>query len=149
MPQVRIRDGGGTLRTLQRIRMRDGEGTLRMIQRIRVRDATNVLRTVWQYLVATLSTNVISATAATSTITTASVTCNVTGGTAPYTYQWVPSGDYFDGVSATTPTAAATTFRRTTTTSGDAYLGSFTCNVTDATGFTTTSDAVAVEITRT
>lgn len=129
--------------------MRDDGGTLRLIQRIRVRDASGILRTVFEYLVATLSSPTVSASAGTSTITTSSITCTVTGGTAPYSYQWVPSNDYFDGVSATTPSAAATTFRRTSTIVGDAYLGRFFCRVTDATGATADSGFVDVEITRT
>lgn len=149
MAQVRIRDAGGTLRTITRIRMRDEGGTLRTIQRIRVRDASNILRTVYQSMTVAASPTSISQTGATSTITTGSSTTAVpTGGTAPYTVQWIDSGSYYDLIQATTPTSATTTFRRTGCISGDTYLGEFFCRFTDATGAIADSNLVSVAITR-
>lgn len=45
---IKIRDSGGTLRTITQIRMRDAGNVLRTIKRVRIRDSGNVLRTVWQ-----------------------------------------------------------------------------------------------------
>jgi SprB repeat len=150
MGQIRIRDTGGTLRTVTRIRARDDQGTLRTIQRVRVRDAGGILRTVFQYLVATVSPSSLTASAATATITTTgSATVTVTGGTAPYTYAWGATDDYLDSIAATSPTSATTTFRRTSCISGDIYLARFFCRVTDAAGSMTQTDLVDVQITRT
>lgn len=147
--QIRMRDSGGTLRTLARIRMRDEGGVLRTIQRIRIRDVSNILRTVWQSMTAAASPGVISATGSTSTITTTSAAVAVTGGTSPFTYLWSPAAYNTDSVGITSPTAAITTFRRGACNSGDTYLGDFTCEVTDALGVVATTNVVSVDITRT
>jgi hypothetical protein len=116
MPQVRFRDGSGVLRTAARIRMRDASNVLRNIQRIHMRDPSGVLRTVWQYFSVTLDYSTITGSndgpAGNGTVTTASVTGTVVGGTAGFTYLW----EYIDGdatIIPATPTAAATTFSAT------------------------------------
>ena len=147
--QIRLRDAAGTLRTVARIRARDEGGVLRTIQRIRIRDASNILRTVWQAMTVALSGSTASGTAATSTITSSSVTATPSGGTAPYTYLWQAAPYNTDGIGITTPTAAATSFRRTACKSGDTYLGDFNCQVTDALGVVAFSPMVSVTITRT
>lgn len=147
--QIRIRDAGGTLRTLARIRMRDEANNLRTIQRIRIRDASNILRTVWQAMTAALSGSTASGTAATSLITTGTVTVTPSGGTAPYNYFWEAAPYNSDGVGISTPTAATTSFRRNGCVSGDSYIGDFFCTVTDALGVEAVTSMVAVTITRT
>lgn len=148
--QIRLRDAGGVLRTVARIRLRDEVGNLRVIQRIRVRDTSNILRIVFQYLTASATPTTVVQNATTSTITTTgSSTCTATGGVAPFTFQWTDTGEFVDGVAASTPTAATTTFRRASCISGDTYLGNFYCRVTDATGAVADSGAVAVSISRT
>ncbi len=147
MPQIRIRDGGGTLRTITRIKMRDGEGLLRTIQRIRIRDASNVLRTVYQSISVTLSDATKNATGSTFTITTGSVTASVSGGTAPYSYSWVEL--FGGGIDIVSPTSATSTFRATGMTSGEVRSAAFNCVVTDATGAVATSGDLSVTIDRT
>lgn len=149
MAQIRIRDAGGTLRTVSRIRMRDADNNLRTIQRVRVRDASGILRTVYEAMTAALSPTSLSQTASTSTITTAG-TCMATptGGTAPYTYLWSPEPYNGDGISAASPTSAASAFRKVGAAAGDAYIGWFTCTITDAVGAQATTDRVFVSITR-
>lgn len=147
--QVRFRDATGTLRTLARIRMRDAANTLRTIQRIRIRDASGILRTVWQAMTAALSSSTATGTAATSLITTGTVTVTPSGGTAPYSYLWEAAPYNTDGVGITSPTAATTSFRRNGCISGDSYIGDFFCTVTDALGVVAATSMVAVTITRT
>lgn len=146
--RIRIRDEGGTLRTVSRIRMRDETGVLRLITRIRVRDTSNVLRTVFQYFTIDVSPTSITETASTPTIETGvSATASVTGGSAPFTYVWINS--LGDPIQATTPSSATTTFRKTSTLRGDSYLAEFVCQVTDALGTTLETAPVTVSISRT
>ena len=72
-----------------------------------------------------------------ATVTTATATASVTGGTAPYTFAWaLDSGNV--GWTATNPTAATTSFRFATIGPGDSEFGVFEVTVTDARGRTAT-----------
>ncbi len=149
MPQVRMRDAGGVLRTITRIRMRDAGGVLRTIQRIRMRDAGGVLRTVYQYLSISLDVTAIagynSGAASAGTVATAAVTGTVSGGTAPYTYLW----ERVDGsatVTATTGTAAATTFSATVNEATGGIFATFRLKVTDVNGAIAYSPNVFIEL---
>jgi hypothetical protein len=89
--RIRVRDSGGTLRTLTRIRARDSGGTLRTLTRIRVGTQNNVLRVVYD----TTGASSFAATADHSrsgsgngTATTTTVVVTPTGGTAPYFHAW-------------------------------------------------------------
>lgn len=146
--QTRVRDAGGTLRTVTRIRARDEAGNLRTITRIRMRDVSAILRTVWEALASTISPTTLSQTGTTSQITTSgSATCTPAG-TAPFTYFW--GSDLTDDIIPLAPHAATTTFRHSAMLSGDSYGADFYCDVTDATGFTVrSSNTVRVTITRT
>lgn len=148
MPQLRMRDASGTLRTISRIRMRDAGGVLRTIQQIRMRDAGGVLRLVFQYLSVALSTYYAFATnsgaASSGTTTTASVTSTVIGGTGPFTYLWeYVSGDL--GITITTPTGANTTFSATVVASVN-KVALFRLRVTDANGAVSYSPNLTVEL---
>lgn len=148
MPQVRIRDAGGVLRTISRIRMRDATNTLRTIQRIRMRDAANVLRTVYQYLTVTLDNYTTwdsnSGAASSGGVTSITVTGTVAGGTAPFTYSWeYVSGDV--AISPNTPAAVATTFGATVA-EVSPVSAMFRLRVTDANGAVAVSDPVLVEL---
>jgi hypothetical protein len=140
---VKIRDSGGTSRTITRIRMRDETGTLRTIQRIRIKDSTGTLRTVFSAFGISLSTDqetkVDSGASYTGSVTSDAVTVTVTSGTGPYTYSWArTSGD--SSVGITSPTAASTTFAATVY-EGYPLTAHFRVTVTDtATGTTATAD---------
>jgi len=77
---------------------------------------------------------------------TASVTVTAAGGTAPYTYSWVRTSGS-TSITATSSTAATTTFTGSSLASGSTYSAVFTCTVTDAAAATKTA-VVSVEITR-
>lgn len=75
-------------------------------------------------------------------VSTAQVTANTTGGTAPYSYSWAfTSGD--SGWSITAPSAAATRFTNNVT-PVDSRSGIFTVTVTDARGRTGTAAVEAI-----
>lgn len=148
MPQMRMRDTAGTLRTITRVRMRDAAGVLRTIQRIRMRDAAGVLRTVYQYLSLAVDTNFAYGAngfgAPSGVVTSSTVTATPTGGTGPYTYLWAwVSGDI--GITINSPTSAGTDF---TATVGGASpkFATYTVTVTDANGATAVSEPVYVQL---
>lgn len=148
MPQVRIRDAGGTLRTLARIRVRDAGNVLRNIQRIRVRDAGNVLRTVWQYFSISLDTYLVTGSGTGSfhsgSVTSATVTGTVVGGAAPIIYLWV----YIDGsatIVPTSPTAIATTFHSNVI-DGMVRVAHYMLRATDNSGVVIESDPLEIQL---
>ena len=148
MPQIRLRDSGGVLRTIARIRMRDAGGVLRAVQQVRMRDSGGVLRTVFVYLSlsldATYISEVDSGAAASGTTTSAAVTGTPVGGTAPFSYAWTRiSGDA--QITAGSPAAAATTFSAACF-DGIMYSAIFRLTVTDANGATASRD-VQVDLT--
>lgn len=140
--RVRIRDAGGTLRTINgtgssRIRMRDAGNTLRTISRIRMRDAGNVLRVVYDVT----GSSSFSATASPSTVagvglhavTTNATTVTPTGGVAPYFHAWTRY-DYTDATppTITSPSSATTTFHQTNLGPSDIESATFLDTVTDS-----------------
>lgn len=73
----------------------------------------------------------LSVTASGTTATTAATTATPSGGTGPYTYLWTrTSGDTF--VSATSPTAASTTFSRAGIAPSATYTATFGVVATDS-----------------
>lgn len=149
MPQIRMRDAAGTLRTITRLRMRDTAGILRTIQQVRMRDETGVLRTVFQYL--SLDVNTTSAfgsssgAASAGVVVSSSVTGTVSGGTAPYVYAWERI-DGSAGISADTPAVATSTFSATVNEATGGMFANFRLKVTDANGAEAYSDPVFVEL---
>ena len=148
MPQIRMRDAAGTLRTITQIRMRDESGVLRTIQRVRMRDAGNVLRTVFQAMTVTLSTlteiEADSGAASNGLVTSDSITSSVSGGTGPYTYEW----QYVSGnpsITADTPTADNTTFSSPCF-AGIQKLAVFKLQVTDSDGVIGFSEELTVAL---
>lgn len=139
-PRIRVRDSGGTLRTLTQIRARDSGGTLRTITRIRARDASNVLRIVWD--TAGTSTFSVTVTPAaigghsmgTGTVTTGNVTASATGGTAPYTYAWaVVTYDHpSTAPTASGPASATTGFIQTNVAPAEFFSATFRVTGTDS-----------------
>lgn len=71
------------------------------------------------------------------TVTTTSVTVTPSGGTAPYTYQWLlQSYDQPSAPIAVNPTNPTTAFRQSMANYDDSGYGDFKCIVTDSLGFT-------------
>lgn len=67
-------------------------------------------------------------------VVTSEVVATPTGGKAPYTYLWQPTGAPVAGWSIISPTSQATTFRLATVAPGDSESTTFNCTVTDANG---------------
>lgn len=79
------------------------------------------------------------------TLTTGLVTVTAAGGAGGYIYAWARvSGDV--GITAGSPTAAATNFSATLS-PGDTAMANFACTVTDASGAHLTTETVSVTIT--
>ena len=74
-------------------------------------------------------------------VTSQTVTCVVTGGTAPYTYAWSRSGG--DLISILAASQQQTEFRASVQ-EFEPKNATFVCTVTDATAATTVSSEVAV-----
>lgn len=74
-----------------------------------------------------------------------SVTCTVTGGVAPYTYNWQRTAGY-GGMGATASTAATTPFWGGAGEVGT-YSAQFKCTVTDARGQSVESNGVGASFT--
>jgi hypothetical protein len=148
--RVRVRDSGGTLRTLTRIRVRDSGGTLRTLTRIRVRDAGNVLRVVYD----TTGASSFAATAdhgtrsgsGNGTATTNTVIVTPTGGTAPYHHAWtLISHSNATNPTINSPSSGTTTFTQTNLGAGEADTATFRDTVTDSAtpANSTTVDVIA------
>lgn len=132
---IKVRDSGNVLRTITQIRARDAGNVLRTIQRVRIRDAGNVLRTVWTAsppLSASISGGPASGSIlGAGPVTTGSITCSPTGGTAPYSYAWTfVSGNSF---TVDSPTSATTAFS-TTLSTAETKTATYRCTITDANG---------------
>lgn len=95
-------------------------------------------------LVVGVSSTTVNASSTNSSITSASIGCNVSGGVPPYNYSWVKASGA--AVTATTPGAQYTTFSGTGIAAGATYNALFNCVVTDAAGQTTTSPTVSVSL---
>ena len=152
MPQIRIRDAGGVLRTPSKVSVRDSEGTLRPITRIRMRDAGNVLRTVFQTAapsggdVALSDYDVFAVRtgkALTGIVTTTTITSTVGFGTGPYTYHWERLTGSTNVVAAT-PNNAQTYFGATPV-SGSNKEATFRLKVTDSLAVVKYSDPISLE----
>ncbi len=68
-----------------------------------------------------------------ATIFTQVCSLSITGGLAPYTYAWTVTGS--GTWTADTPSAATTTFKRTSVAAYASYSATISCTVTDARGF--------------
>lgn len=108
--------------------------------------AGGVWRLCYTNLSASLSVPSVSGSAAApGTATTGPCTCNVTGGTAPYTYTWnLLTGQIGADFSA----AATTTFSRGGGTP-QVFTATYNCTVTDAGGSTATTVTLNVTCTLT
>lgn len=146
MPRIRVRDAGGTLRTITRIRLRDATGTLRTISRIRGRDTSGTLRTFFDSLSVTVSPSTADgyvAGASTQNVDTGSVLATATGGTTPYSYAWTQVGTSPYTWTISSPAAASTYFTAQSLPVGVAATNTFRVTVTDASSFIAAWDVFA------
>ena len=123
---VKVRDSGGTLRTLAGIKVRDGGGTLRTIANMKIRDSGGTLRTVYTSgggggTSIWIDPPYSDTSSSTMTYHAADFTVGYSGGVVPTSYAWsVVSG------TGTILSCAATATARLRCTTGIAY---FKCDV--------------------
>jgi hypothetical protein len=114
-----------------------------------MRDASGVLRTVFTYLSVALNVSEVygsnSGLASSGSVTTASVTSTVSGGTAPYTYAWSKRSGH-SAITINTPTASSTSFTVNPAFDGPAYVAEIILTVTDVNGAVAVSAVLYVEI---
>lgn len=148
MPQIRMRDSGGTLRTITQIRMRDAAGTLRTITRVRMRDESGTLRIVFTNFsvgVSSTSDYVFSSGGAPGTVTSSTINGLVAGGIAPLTYAWERlSGSA--SISATAPTAVNSAFSVAKVGAAGTRTSEWRLKVTDNGGNIQYSPTVSIEL---
>lgn len=146
MARLRIRDAGGTLRTIVRVRMRDQAGVLKTLQRIRARSTSNDLQIVFQPFAASITPSPVDgylAGTVTANVTTSSVTAAATGGTAAYTYAWSQIGTSPYTWTINSPAAASTSFTAASVEVGAYATNLFKVIITDANGATATANVSA------
>jgi hypothetical protein len=150
---TRLRDSTA-LHTIQHVTLRDLDGTMRDIQFIKARDANNVSQLVFLKPAGTggppgsggspgtpaLSVTISPASIGQTLISTGaainfsgSVTANVIGGAAPYTYAWTIEPGSSNPATITAPSAASTNFTATLTPPSSAG-GWYDCAIVDANG---------------
>lgn len=143
---IKIKDAGGTLRTITSIKVQDG-GTLRPVQTVKILDGST-LRTVAELvssLTVAITPDTIEGGGRNSGITSNAATATPTGGLAPYTYAWVITSGT---ATATSPTLATTTFRQEGIPEDTVMVATAQVTVTDAIGQTAT-DTTGMTFTRT
>lgn len=143
---LKIRDAG-TLRTIKRLTVRIG-GVNRRIKTIKGMDG-GTLR-----LLATLADDLaVSAPSSTTgfgdgtigdSITTEPVSATVTGGIGPFSYAWVRQSNEGIASTATAPSKATTSFKKSGNPVGSTRTDVWRVTVTDSTGTTATTDVSAI-----
>jgi hypothetical protein len=137
---IRVKDSGGTLRTISRIRVKDDTGAVRTISRIRVMDSSGVLRTVYNNFSASVSPTSINQVGTTSVQTSGTLTVSVSGGTAPFTYSWTLLSQVGGTFTATNPTGSSTQITAAGLFAGDFGTCTARCTISDSGGSTQVLD---------
>lgn len=131
--------GPSSLANLGAIAVRDEDG-LASIGEVRIRDADSleVIFSPASTLVIGVTGDAYGAGASNFAISVATsvVTVSVSGGQAPYTYNWTRLDGPDAFWSILTPASASTQFRRTNMAPGDEESATFACTVTDSLGNT-------------
>lgn len=130
---IKALDATGTLRTIVRGSVMV-DGTLRPLKSVRVRDSGGTLRTVFSGLkVSSNFTSFTGFGSYEPVISSPTCVVTPTGGTAPYTYAWTLVGTNGLGLAAIdAPTSASTTFSATSLSDFLPLEATFRCTVTDA-----------------
>lgn len=145
---LKIKDAGGTLRTIATMRVKDGS-TLRRVLRLKMLDGAT-LRTIATFatpLSASVSPNPAAGSShgnlSPAIVTSVPATASPGGGLGPYTYSWAHITG--DAMTASSPSSATTTFYGTVpiNTTNSAL---FRVTITDAAGQVGTAD-VTVNLT--
>lgn len=128
---LRLRDTA-TLRMATEVRARKSDGTLASVDRMMIRTADGLSQFYRRGLRLSASPDSASGFGVNRTgpIYTNTVQVAVDGGTAPYTYSWIPSS----GIFVNNPTSAATSFGGNPPAITGEIDGSATCTVTDSNG---------------
>ena len=130
---IKALDATGTLRTIVRGSVMV-DGTLRPLKSVKVRDSGGTLRTVFSVLkVSSNFTSFTGFGSYEPVISSPTCVVTPTGGTAPYTYAWTLVGTNGLGLAAIdAPTSASTTFSATSLSDFLPLEATFRCTVTDA-----------------
>lgn len=135
---LKVKDAGGTLRTITSMKVRDGTIT-RDVKTMKVLDG-GTLRTVATFgpsMTASAPSGVATVSYTNASMTSATVTCTPSGGVSPYTYAWtITSGS----ATINSPSTASTTFSKTVGGFDAPEYATARCTVTDSAGNTATAD---------
>jgi len=132
-------------KTIVEVEARDAGNVSRVIKEGWIR-TTDGLKQLFGEFIVSLSRSSLTAhtnSAMTVPVTSLPVTCNVTGGSAPYSYAWSKTSGAA-GWSIDSPSAASTTFTSPALGPGDEEVATFICTVTDAAGHVLASSAVTI-----
>jgi hypothetical protein len=132
---LKIRDAGGTLRTIVGLKIRDAGGTLRTIADLKVRDAGGTLRTVFtsgggggtSVWIDPPSSDTASTT---ETYHAEDFTVGYSGGVAPTSYAWGVVSSSGGSASVLSGATTATARLRLSDSDGGGATAEFYCDVT-------------------
>jgi hypothetical protein len=140
---LRIRDTGGTLRTIGKLSVKDDGGVVRELQKLSVKDG-GVLRQVFSSITASATTPVtgIEAVNHPVRVSTTPSTATPTGGVAPYAYAWAVVNSSFGTWDFDAPTSDTTSARCSFLAPGADASAQVQCTITDAVGSTAPTNLV-------
>lgn len=145
------RDGSNTLVEIGASFIRDGSNALVEVGQESIRDASglSIYFAPGSGMTVEVPPDAYGAAANSGgvSVTTNAVTATVTGGTAPFTYLWSKVGGADPAWTIISPTSQTTAFRRYPVAPGDEETATFICTVTDASGTSEDSAAVAATVT--
>jgi hypothetical protein len=136
---LKVKDAGGTLRTITSFWVKDGS-TLRRALRLKVMDGAT-LRTAATFVeplsAVTITPSPVTSEGFDNVQTTEEVTAAPSNGLGPYTYAWTVISE---SVTINSPSSAKTTFTSRTMTPGEVYSAVVRCTCTDSTGTAVSKD---------
>lgn len=141
---VALRTPAGS-KSIVEIAARDAGNVVQTIQEGWIRTTAGLKQLFGQFVVSLSRSSVIARTnsGAAVPITSPSVTCNVEGGSEPFTYAWTKTAGVA-GWTIGSPAAATTNFTSPALGPGESEAATFICTVTDAAGHILASSPVTV-----